>query len=223
MSRSGRVLAALLATLSVTTAFSAPVAGAEGPAVPAAGEAEAGSLTPVSPTPQHLTRVGPDLVVPGRAEVVAGADTDGTARALLVRTLRAHGVEPADMTARASGRSPLTVLLGPATRPDLAAALTGTDVPDHAEGYALRVDRENGAHGMVALGGTDAAGQFYAVQTVRQLFVRTGDDTGDDEERIAGAGVSDHPSMPLRGTIEGFYGPLWTTAERLDHMASSAT
>ncbi|MFJ8660250.1 beta-N-acetylglucosaminidase domain-containing protein [Streptomyces sp. NPDC093795] len=31
-------------------------------------------------------------------------------------------------------------------------------------------------------------------------------------------GASDEPSMPLRGTIEGFYGRPWTPAERLDQM-----
>lgn len=31
--------------------------------------------------------------------------------------------------------------------------------------------------------------------------------------------VSDYPSMPLRGVIEGFYGSPWTRAERLDQLA----
>ncbi|MGW1000065.1 beta-N-acetylglucosaminidase domain-containing protein [Streptomyces sp. NPDC002520] len=220
MSRSVRVLAALLAALSLTTApaaFGAPGAGGR-PA--AAGEQEAGALPPVSPTPQHITRVGQDLVLPDTAEVVVGDDTDAAARALLVRTLRSHGVQRADVTGHPSGHAPLTLLLGPAGRPDVARALSGTEVPDHSEGYALRVRRGTGAaHGTVALGGTDATGQFYAVQTLRQLIVGTdGDGDGGDGARIAGAGVSDHPSMPLRGTIEGFYGPPWTTAERLDQM-----
>ncbi len=102
--------------------------------------------------------------------------------------------------------------IGPAERADIAAALAGAEVPNHEEGYALRVSAAK-PRSQVALGGTDPAGQFYAVQTLRQLFVR-----GDDAWKVAGAQVGDFPSMPLRGTIEGFYGKPWTHAERLDQM-----
>ncbi len=107
----------------------------------------------------------------------------------------------------------LTVRLGPAARPDMAEGLAGTAVPDHAEGYALRVGRA-GRGAQVVLGGTDGAGQFYAVQTLRQLFVRS----PGGGWKVAGAQAGDFPSMPLRGTIEGFYGQPWTHAERLDQM-----
>ncbi len=52
------------------------------------------------------------------------------------------------------------------------------------------------------------------MQTLRQLFVHS----GNDSWRVAGVQVSDYPSMPLRGTVEGFYGQPWTHAERLDQM-----
>ncbi|MEV5610616.1 beta-N-acetylglucosaminidase domain-containing protein [Streptomyces sp. NPDC052225] len=165
---------------------------------------EQAALPTVSPTPQHLTRAGADVPLPARAELVVDDGTDAAARTLVTKILKDHGVERVQVTAKASGRAPLTVLLGPAARPDIARALRGTDVPAHAEGYALRA-----AHGTVALGGTDATGQFYAAQTLRQLVTR---------HTVAGASVSDHPSMRLRGSIEGFYGPPWTTAERLDQM-----
>ncbi|MFI8951010.1 beta-N-acetylglucosaminidase domain-containing protein [Streptomyces sp. NPDC053750] len=175
------------------------------------------ALPPVSPNPQSLAHAGRDAVVTGRVLVVADEGTDAGARARLVRELRAHGADRVDVVA--PGRVPgataglLTVRIGTATRPDIAAALGDTQVPDHAEGYALRVSGSKpGAQ--VVLGGKDAAGQFYAVQTLRQLFVRD----GDDGWKVAGVQVSDFPSMPLRGTIEGFYGQPWTHAERLDQM-----
>nr|WP_258052798.1 beta-N-acetylglucosaminidase domain-containing protein [Streptomyces sp. Ru73] len=166
-------------------------------------------LPVISPTPQHMSRVADDVRLGGRAEVVVGKDTDAAARQLLTRTLRAHGVRDIDVTTRAGHHAPLTLLLGPAGRADIAAALRGTDVPDHAEGYALRVAGRRSGQATVALGGTDAAGQYYAVQTLRGLITKG---------RIAGAAVSDHPNMPLRGTIEGFYGSPWTNEERLDQM-----
>jgi hyaluronoglucosaminidase len=161
-----------------------------------------------------MSRAGADVTLPGRVEVVVDGSTDAAARRLLGETLRAHGVDRVDERGTASGTAPLTVHLGPATRADVRAGLGSTQVPDDAEGYALRVDRSGGPLGSVSLGGVDPAGQFYSVQSLRQLLVPK-----DDGYRIAGAAISDHPSMPLRGTIEGFYGSPWTQAERLDQMA----
>jgi hyaluronoglucosaminidase len=162
-----------------------------------------------------MTGVGAAAAVTGRVLVVADGQTDPAARDRLVRELKAHGagrvdtVAPDRIPAGTSGL--LKVRLGPAARPDIAQALGGTAVPGQAEGYALRVS--GGTPRQIALGGKDAAGQFYAVQTLRQLFVPSGGGW-----KVAGVQVSDFPSMPLRGTIEGFYGAPWTHAERLDQM-----
>ncbi|MFJ2743791.1 beta-N-acetylglucosaminidase domain-containing protein [Streptomyces sp. NPDC087440] len=211
--RRARTAFAAVAALG-SLALVAPTAAAApdpGPAVaPEAAAGPAAALPVVSPTPQSLTRTGSDIVVPDRAEVIVGKDTDPAARDLLVSTLRARGVRHVDVREKASRHGRLAFLLGPAARADLARALKGTAVPDRADGYALRVGR-----GSVALGGVDTTGQFYAVQTLRQLF-RTAPRHG--RARLAGASVSDFPSMPLRGSIEGFYGPPWTQAERLDHL-----
>ena len=205
-----RTLTLTLTLASLTLA--APVASAQ-PA-PAASAPASPQLPTVSPTPQSITRTGADIVVPNRVEMIVGNDTDPAARTLLTETLRAHGVRQIDVRDRPSPRTPLSILLGPAARTDIAWALTGTAVPQHAEGYALRVGRST-----VALGGTDATGQYYAVQTLKQLL--TAKPTANAPahgNRLAAASVSDFPSMPLRGSIEGFYGPPWTRAERLDHM-----
>jgi hyaluronoglucosaminidase len=182
-----------------------------GQALPAAAAA---ALPPVSPTPQQLERTGPDVVLPGRVELVTTDATDPAALSLLVQTLRSRGADRITVRAEPSGRAALTVHLGPATRPDVAHLLAGTVVPQRPEGYALRVDRSAKSRGTIALGGVDPAGQYYAVQTLRQLVIPKGDGW-----RIAGASVSDYPAMPLRGTIEGFYGSPWTHAERLDQLA----
>ncbi|MEU8892619.1 beta-N-acetylglucosaminidase domain-containing protein [Streptomyces sp. NPDC048442] len=210
-SLAARSLALTLALGSLTLA--APAATAvPPPAAPAPAPAASSPLPVVSPTPQSITRAGADIVVPARVEVVVGKDTDRAARTLLADTLHAHGVRHVDVRERASRHAQLSILLGPAARPDIARALTGTAVPQHAEGYALRAARRT-----VALGGTDATGQYYAVQTLKRLIVSP-KGGGHHKARIAGASVSDFPSMPLRGSIEGFYGPPWTKAERLDHM-----
>jgi hyaluronoglucosaminidase len=172
-------------------------AAALAPSVPAA-QAEA-SLPVVSPAPQDMRRAGADVTLPGTVELAVAGDTDRAALDLLQQTLRRHGVRTAE-------HARLTIHLGPTTRADVAKALGDTAIPGHAEGSALRVGRNT-----IAIGGTDAAGQYYGVQTFRQLFTHRG--------TVAGVRVSDYPAMPLRGVIEGFYGSPWTTAERLDQMA----
>ncbi|MVA75677.1 hyaluronidase [Auraticoccus sp. F435] len=179
---------------------------------PAAAAPPEGALPTVSPAPQHIAREGRDTVLPSRVEVVVGETTDPAARDLLVDVL-ADSAARVEVVTEATD-APLRFLLGPADRPDVAAALGDVDVPDRPEGYALRVDRRGGGLGTVALGGVDAAGQYYAVQTLRQLVVGDG-----ARARLAAVRVSDWPSMPLRGTIEGFYGEPWTPQERLDQMA----
>ncbi|WP_220448061.1 beta-N-acetylhexosaminidase family protein [Nonomuraea diastatica] len=169
----------------------------------------------MSPTPQSLTGIGAAAVVTSRVLVIADDQTDPAARDRLVRELKAHGAERVDIVAPdripAAAAGLLMARLGSAARPDIAQALGDTVVPGKAEGYALRVSGAKPRQ--IALGGKDAAGQFYAVQTLRQLFVPSGDGW-----KVAGVQVSDFPSMPLRGTIEGFYGAPWTHAERLDQM-----
>ncbi|MFD5182449.1 beta-N-acetylglucosaminidase domain-containing protein [Streptomyces sp. NPDC058372] len=202
--------------VATATAFSCltPVAAARPAPEPTDGpEAR---LPTVSPAPQSMRRSGPDAVVTRRVIVVADGESDTAARKRLVRELREHGAERVDVVSpdavpRAAAKL-LTVRLGPASRGDVARSLAGTTVPERADGYALRVDGGR-AGGSVVLAGADATGQFYAVQSLRQLFQRSG-----GTWNIAGVRVSDFPSMPLRGTIEGFYGTPWTHAERLDQM-----
>ncbi|MFH8489176.1 beta-N-acetylhexosaminidase family protein [Streptomyces longisporoflavus] len=207
MPRTTRALRSRTALLALAVLAIGPAPSAAAAPPPAQEDSVTHRLPVVSPTPQHMARAGDDVRLARRAELVVGAaagDTDEAARRRVTETLRAHGVRDIDVRAKASGRAPLTVLLGPAARPDIAKALGGTKVPEQAEGYALRA-----RHRTVALGGKDATGQFYAAQTFGQIIAHG---------RIAGAEISDFPAMPLRGSIEGFYGPPWTEAERLDQV-----
>ncbi|TDD72329.1 beta-N-acetylhexosaminidase [Jiangella aurantiaca] len=73
-----------------------------------------------------------------------------------------------------------------------------------AEGYRLVVDG-----GTVTITGSDPAGAFYGAQTLRAL-------TADGV--LPPVTVEDRPELPWRGTIEGFYGPPWSHADRLAHL-----
>ncbi|MFI6520595.1 beta-N-acetylglucosaminidase domain-containing protein [Spirillospora sp. NPDC050679] len=83
------------------------------------------------------------------------------------------------------------------------------------EGYTLTA----GPAG-VAIVGADPAGAFYGAQT---LLALAGEPCAEHRACVPEVRVRDWPDLPLRGTIEGFYGTPWSHAERLDHLRFSAT
>ncbi|MEV0055261.1 beta-N-acetylglucosaminidase domain-containing protein [Saccharopolyspora shandongensis] len=179
-------------------------------AVTAVGGACADPETPqVTPQPKQIERLGADVAVPGRVAVVVDREVDQPTRDLLVEVLWAAGAQQVEVVEAGSAvRAPLTVRVGSLATEDVARGLrdAGVEVPPDLppEGYALAANGET-----VVLGGIDGDGVYYAAQTLRQLA---------RDRAIAGAGVVDHPLMPLRGAIEGFYGSPWTHQERLDQL-----
>ena len=126
----------------------------------------------VSPTPQTITSAGAPVPVTSRVRLVVDDQTDPAAEAAVRTVLAAHGVTRVDRVAPADASGPpglLVVRLGSATRADIVTALGSTAVPSSAEAYGLR-SGTSGATKSVTIGGTDGAGQFYGVQTLRQLL-----------------------------------------------------
>ncbi|ATY11882.1 beta-N-acetylglucosaminidase [Amycolatopsis sp. AA4] len=152
--------------------------------------AKPGPTPVVSPTPQQITREAADVSLPSSVVLVTDGTTDGPAKDLLISLLHQHGVQ------KISSGPPrgFVIRLG-----------TGGDAPTQAEGYSLAVHRDG-----VTVNGRDGAGQYYGVQTLRQLFVRIGHGWA-----VSGVAVRDWPKMALRGSIEGFYGPPWTNDDRV--------
>jgi hyaluronoglucosaminidase len=143
--------------------------------------------------------------------LIAAPGTDPATIALLRKILTAAGVE----TIRTAPRLPSTldrlhIVVGTGdtalVRDTLARIRTALD--DHAEGYTI-VTAAKDAGGLITLAGHDADGLFHAVQTFRQLARRPA---------IPALVVQDHPAMPVRGTIEGFYGTPWSMADRSNHL-----
>ncbi|AGP60691.1 beta-N-acetylglucosaminidase domain-containing protein [Streptomyces rapamycinicus] len=188
------VLFTLLALLLPTGAVTTAAAAAPGP------------LPVVTPRPQEMSRIGADVHVPSRVRLVISDGVDRPTRDLVAAVLRRAGASRIQ-----DGPGPkLTVAVGRIADPRVARALraAGGRVPGPlpAEGYALAA-----GHGSVALAGADSDGTYYAAQTLRQLV--------SGHRTIASVSVTDHPLMPLRGVIEGFYGSPWTHAERMDQLA----
>jgi hyaluronoglucosaminidase len=185
-------------------------------------------LPVVTPTPREMRWLGPDVSVSPEVDVLAADDVAAVTTDTVSEVLRAAGAR----TVRELGpgerdrvEAPLVVDVGalgaePTTSPLRDAGLeVPADVP--AEGYALAAFTREGGTAEIVLAGADAAGTFYAAQTLRQLLTgATGrSDAGTAPAAVAGVGVVDHPAMRHRGAIEGFYGSPWTQQERLDQLA----
>jgi hyaluronoglucosaminidase len=229
--RAAAAAAAALAALTGLT-VAAPAAGAAqvhqvapaqrgaqargtAPGRAATGAATASAVPPVWPTPQQETVRPGRVAIPAVVTEVTGSGTDQAALSALASLLRAHGVRTIRPVAAGSPvpRGGLAIYVGtlagnPAITP-VARALGAPDPGSTAGGYVLAAGRAS-AGDAVVLAGADGAGTFYAVQTLRQLI------TGRTLPEVV---IRDWPSVPVRGTIEGFYGPSWSDQEIASQLA----
>ncbi len=202
--------AVVLLSLGTLTVPAEAVGGASaGATAPASGAAASAALPVVTPTPQHMEPTGRALRVPADVRLVAGDDVDAPSTDVIKKALTAAGARHIATAAGAHGAA-LTVVAGSIKDQKVSAALraAGGTVPQTlvAEGYSL-ASRGN----TIVLAGNDGDGTYYAAQTLRQLV------TG--KHSVAAVSITDYPSMPLRGSIEGFYGAPWSQSDRLDQLA----
>ncbi|WP_188984286.1 beta-N-acetylhexosaminidase family protein [Saccharopolyspora thermophila] len=211
--RSAAVAALLCAALAGCT-NTVPQVPAPSPTAPPAESLPATGLPQVTPQPQEMRRLGDDIAVRGKVEVVVDPLVDQPTRDLAVQVLRLAGAS--DVVVRDPGQpvedATLRVRIGDRVSPSVVKGLQevgfGAPAPVPAEGYVLAA--RGGSDPTLFIGASDPAGAYYGVQTLRQIA---------SPGRIAGVGINDHPSMPLRGSVEGFYGPPWTHQERMDQLA----
>jgi hyaluronoglucosaminidase len=209
---------AAVAVLLSVTLVAASCTGSEPPAPSPTGLAPVGgpvgSIPRVTPQPHQMTRLGDDILIKDRVDVVVDPLVDQPTRDLAVRVLRAAGAS--EVTVRDPGppkeNVTLRVRIGDRQSPSVVEGLKElgftAPAPLPSEGYVLA--GRGGAQPTLVLGANDPSGAYYSVQTLRQLAT---------PGRISGVGVVDYPSMPLRGSVEGFYGSPWTHEERMDQLA----
>jgi hypothetical protein len=214
------VTVGLAAVMSTSPAFAAPGRPGAGAAASSTAQAATGPALPqVWPAPQQMTARPGSLRIPAVMGEVVGSHTDSSALTTLDTALRADGVHKIVVSTAGSAppRTPVTLYVGtPSANSAVGPALAGLGVagPEGlpAEGYVLAAGRSHG-QATVVLAGVDATGTFYAVQTLRQLLVVSGQ--GAVLHDVA---VRDWPAMPIRGVIEGFYGPPWSTDDRISQF-----
>ncbi|MBR5455526.1 MAG: beta-N-acetylglucosaminidase domain-containing protein [Bacteroidaceae bacterium] len=74
-------------------------------------------------------------------------------------------------------------------------------IPQKAEGYYLAVGKDK-----VVIAGNDGSGTFYGVQTFIQVA---------SQPNVMEVTITDYPSVPQRGLVEGYYGNPYSEADRM--------
>ena len=94
-----------------------------------------------------------------------------------------------------------TVKLIIGERGDAAVGAYESLIPAKAEGYYLAVEKDK-----VIIAGNDASGTFYGVQTFLQVA---------SQPNVMEVTITDYPSVPQRGLVEGYYGNPYSEANRM--------
>jgi hyaluronoglucosaminidase len=196
-----------------TTAAASPTTGSPTTGSPTTGSAAAvaGRAPDVWPVPRSMRTSSPGFPVPSSVRLVTGSAADPAAVGLVRQVLTSAGARVVT-----GGGPRTTVYVGGGSAGDPAArTLAAMRVPGPSGlpsgGYVLATGTGHGGARNVVVSGADATGTYYAAQTLRQLLATR-------PARVPGVEIRDWPAMPLRGTIEGFYGPPWTAADRLSHL-----
>ncbi|NJB95676.1 beta-N-acetylglucosaminidase domain-containing protein [Xanthomonas arboricola] len=166
----------------------------------------------IFPAPVSITLQGGTVTLGQSVVLVAAPDSDPESVALVRRILGTAGVTKIATAARLPATLDRPhIVLGTGEAAVVRDALTRSKaVQDtHKEGYTL-ASVALGTGSLITLAGHDKDGLFHAAQTLRQLVERPA---------IPTLAIQDHPAMPIRGTIEGFYGAPWSMADRSKHIA----
>ncbi|MBB5862065.1 beta-N-acetylglucosaminidase domain-containing protein [Xanthomonas arboricola] len=166
----------------------------------------------IFPTPVSITLQGGTVTLGQSVVLVAAPGADPESVALVRRILGTAGVTKIATAARLPATLDRPhIVLGTGEAAVVRDALTRSKaVQDtHEEGYTL-ASVALGTGSLITLAGHDNDGLFHAAQTLRQLVERPA---------IPTLAIQDHPAMPIRGTIEGFYGAPWSMADRSKHIA----
>ncbi len=152
----------------------------------------------VFPIPQEEEISGDDMVLTEPVRLLLPSEPSAH-DAFLVREFAAEIGDRFGLSVRVERAAQIpdtgpVIIIGPHTNPLVSQAcrVRGVDVDAKrpgAEGYALVVDPR-----LALVAGSDEAGAFYGLQSLRQLLTREGGRT-----RIRGARIRDWPHLPFRG------------------------
>jgi hyaluronoglucosaminidase len=173
-------------------------------------------LPSIFPAPVSVKLTSGSFVLAKAVVLVINSDTAPETLTILRNALMMAGVENIETSTKLPSvmdRPYIVAGTGKSAVVRTALKNSATVMDSHAEGYTITSEvTGNGA--LITLAGQDADGLFHAAQTFRQLVQR---------RVIPALVIQDHPAMPIRGTIEGFYGAPWSMEDRIKHLDFLAT
>jgi hyaluronoglucosaminidase len=176
-----------------------------------AGSAPIATLPSIFPAPVSV-KLTQGAMVLGKSVTLIVAPNTGTETVTFIRQiLKSAGVENVSTATKLPSvldRPYIIIGTGKATVVREALKRSAAVLDTAAEGYTISAERK-GAGALITLAGQDGDGLFHAAQTFRQLAAR---------QVIPSLLIQDHPAMPIRGTVEGFYGLPWSTEARIKHL-----
>ncbi|WP_394618661.1 beta-N-acetylglucosaminidase domain-containing protein [Lentzea sp. JNUCC 0626] len=167
--------------------------------------AQAAPIPSVWPAPQQIQSTGADVPLPDDVLVVADSGADAATRQVVVDTLHDGGVQDVAVVEYGNERpASFVVRLGALGGNNIRSS--GVTLPSGvpAEGYFLSV-----SPGKIVLGGADTDGTYHGAQTLWQLM---------GPSRVPSVQITDHPTMKVRGVVEGSYGDMWSHDDEMDQM-----
>ncbi|WP_437918665.1 beta-N-acetylhexosaminidase family protein [Sphingobacterium sp. LRF_L2] len=174
------------------------------------------TLPSIFPTPVSIELGKGSFMLGQSVFLVSPAMVGSETQSLLTKVLKDAGVQ----TIKTVKKIPkiidgIYIVIGTQEEPYVVDALkqiTNT-LDTNTNGYTI-ASKLTYKGALLTLVGKDADGLFYAVQTFRQLVNRA---------VLPAIVINDHPALPIRGTIEGFYGKPWSMKEREKHIHFLAT
>ncbi|NYE03374.1 hyaluronoglucosaminidase [Bacillus niacini] len=174
----------------------------------------------VSPIPKYLEQTDNGFPLNPKVALVTEEGTDPAAINELKQALKEAGVTTIMESSMKDPKlqAPVIIWLGEFSAPDeLKIIQQHTGLVDlemtKNEGYIVASKHGTQDKKHIVISGHDEAGTFYGTQTFKQIIVeRKGTDWIPEVE------IKDWPTMPIRGSIEGFYGAPWSHEDRLRQL-----
>ncbi|WP_141546882.1 beta-N-acetylglucosaminidase domain-containing protein [Bacillus sp. AFS053548] len=174
----------------------------------------------ISPTPKSIEKTGNGFPLNPKVGIVTENDTDEMAVLEVKEALKKAGVKKIierDINDPLPN-APVIIWVGEfKDKDELNRLQENVDIQDfhinHKEGYIVSSGKSQGSKKDIVIAGNDAAGTFYGAETFKHIILeREGTDWIPEVE------IRDWPTMPIRGTIEGFYGEPWSHEDRLSQL-----
>ena len=199
----------IMVILSLSTSFAQTTQNLQQTSNPA--YSQKATLPAIFPAPVSISLNKGSIILGEFVVLIVTPGTDPETAALIRSILLSAGVENITTARQLPKVLDLPyVIVGMGTDKIVRSSLmqSAATIDNHTEGYTIAsLPINKGA--LITLAGHDADGLFHAVQTFRQLVQRS---------VIPALVIKDHPAMPIRGTIEGFYGKPWSMADRTKHL-----